>query len=146
MSANTGAPVDGRFTSRAPIDLRARDLPRFWLTTTREWAHLTMWLHGELDLAFNEQLFSEACARFAAGRVSGVTVDLGGLNFLSVTGIDTLIAVQRLAQQRHIPFALQNVPARIGRLFGICGAARSFPTRSHRWFPTPRRSDLSDAG
>lgn len=133
-AANVGSLGDER---RDPLDFAvgAPDLPAFWLSTTREFAHLTIWLHGELDLAFNDQLVSAACANLAIGRTSGVTVDLGGLDFLSVTGIGALLAVRHIAEERRVPFALRNVPAKIRRLFGLSGDARNFPTR---WRAAPR--------
>jgi anti-anti-sigma factor len=98
--------------------------PQFWLTTTREFTHLTFWLHGELDLAFSEQLVSAVCAQLSIGRMSGVTFDLGGLDFLSVSGISALIAVQQLARQRGVAFALRHVPARVQRLLRMCDVTR----------------------
>jgi anti-sigma B factor antagonist len=129
MPPSVKTPVDG---TRIPPRLRVTgtsDHPQFWLTTTREFAHLTFWLHGELDLAFSEQLVSAVCAQLAIGGMSGVTFDLSGLDFLSVSGISALIAVQQLARQRGVPFALRHVPTRVQRLFRICDVTR-FRTRS----------------
>lgn len=139
------APMDGTRVPPTTAFIGTPGLPQFWLTTTRHFAHLTMWLHGDLDLAYGAQLVSAACSQLAIGRTSGVTVDLGGLDFLSVTGISALIDVRHIADERAVPFELRNVPERITRLFRICGVTHSSQTQWHRWVPVSRRSDGSSA-
>lgn len=121
-----------------------QDRPQFWLAATREFGRLTLWLHGELDLAVHDELVTAACAQLSAGRTSAVTLDLGGLDFLSVSGISTIVTVQHVAEQRGISFALRNVPVRVSRLFGICGVTRGFHAQ-RGWVRAPRLDRLPGA-
>jgi anti-anti-sigma factor len=101
---------------------------RFWLTVTRSATNATMWLYGELDLAVQNQLLSAASAQLSVGRPQTITLDLGGLAFLSVSGITTLMTVKQYAEDDEIPFALQNVRPPVRRLFRLCGVTGSFET------------------
>jgi anti-anti-sigma factor len=146
MPSRSGAPVTRRHIPASPLvsGTTTRESPQFWLSATREFGRLTLWLHGDLDLAAHHELVAGACAHLSSGRTSAVTVDLGGLDFLGVSGISTLVAVQRLAEQRGIPFALRNVPVRVARVFGICGVTRGFHSQ-RGWVRAPQVGRSADA-
>ncbi len=97
--------------------------PQFWITVDGGFADLTLSLHGELDLAYQEYLVTAASQQLSGRHSSVITIDLGGLSFLGASGITALLSIKEVAERSGVRFTVRNVPAMIERLFLICGVA-----------------------
>ncbi len=78
-------------------------------------------LEGDLDIATVDRFRSELLHVLASGDRPHVVVDLAGLDFMGVCGLDALVACQQFAVDRSGRLALTNAPPLVVRLIRIAG-------------------------
>lgn len=84
-------------------------------------------LSGNLDLALSERL--QAFFPQLIGQQRGwsrIVVDLGGVNYISSTGVGALTDALVKAKKRDIGFAVRNMQPKIRSVFELLGLLRFF--------------------
>lgn len=100
--------------------------------STRENGRLVLEVAGELDLAVTADLRSAADEALAAGDVTDVVVDLGGVTFIDSTGLGTLVEIRNAALEGGATMRVTAVQAAPSRVIEIAGLADAFGiARSH---------------
>jgi anti-anti-sigma factor len=92
----------------------------------RHAGQITLALSGELDIVGGERLRSrlDDLRRTYRGRL---VIDLGGLTFLSSTGIAVLVQADRYAQAGGWRLELRQGPPEVRRVFELCGLLDHLP-------------------
>lgn len=76
-------------------------------------------VYGELDLCTAPTLEQELRQQIK-GPVDAVLVDLSGVSFLAVAGLDCLLRAQNLAEERGIPLYIDRGDSRaVNRIFSL---------------------------
>jgi anti-sigma B factor antagonist len=81
----------------------------------------TLVLSGELDIATAPEL-EEAIAGVCENGESAVVLDLSELTFMDSTGLQAILAADRLCEKRGHDFWLTGVRGAVRRLFDLTGA------------------------
>ena len=90
---------------------------------TYEWDGATQTLHvaGELDIATAPAL-DDAAARTLNGKQGDFRLDLSGLTFMDSTGLQAILAADKLCEKRGHDLRLTGVKGAVRRLFDLTGA------------------------
>ncbi|MGZ4173262.1 MAG: STAS domain-containing protein [Solirubrobacteraceae bacterium] len=86
------------------------------VTTRHEASRLVLSLQGELDLS-TAPLLEQGLQDVDS--VSGITVDLSGLEFMDSTGLRALLLAQEGARDRGQDFSLRRGPPAVQRVFEL---------------------------
>ena len=92
----------------------------------------TIELAGELDITAVPSLEAEVrhlCEGERARDLRGITLDLGGLQFIDSTGIAAIVLVSRICAKHGYAFALLEGPRSVQRLFETTGLIDELPFR-----------------
>jgi anti-anti-sigma factor len=80
----------------------------------------TLRLRGELDIA-SRPAFDATLPHICTDKTAAVVLDLSELTFLDCTGMQAILAGQRLCQEHGCEFLLVPGTAQVQRVFAICG-------------------------
>jgi anti-anti-sigma factor len=109
---------------------------------------VTVAVSGELDID-TEQTLHDALRQALQRSVSGVDVDLGGVDFCDCSGLNVLLSVRRRALEDAKTLALTSTGPAVDRLLSLTGTHRLFATpdstapragNSHDGYPRESRS------
>jgi anti-sigma B factor antagonist len=113
-----GVPPARGHVERVVAPVNAADTPALRITEEPQGSGVLLRLAGELDLATADQLRRRMVA-LTDRRPSRVVVDVGGLEFLDVTGLIVLLEAQRDLAARGAIFALRRPRAMVLRLLRL---------------------------
>ena len=92
----------------------------------RHAGQITLALAGELDIEGGELLRTRLDELRRTYR-GGLVIDLGGLTFVSSTGIAVLVHAHSYAQADGWRLQLRQGPSEVRRVFEICGLLEHLP-------------------
>lgn len=96
---------------------------KFDVTTAQENNQLTVYLHGELDLAAASEFRSVMEPITSNGEVS-LSLDLSKLTYIDSTGIGILISILKARKEMNAPFKVIHIPAQVQKLFDMIGISK----------------------
>ena len=100
--------------------------------STRESGRLLLEVSGELDLAVTGDLRAAADQGLAAGDVTEVVVDLGGVTFIDSTGLGTLVEIRNEALRGGATMRVSTVQPAPSRVIEIAGLSSVFGLATSR--------------
>lgn len=84
-----------------------------------------VYIKGELDLAAAEQ-FQRTVEPLAGDASKPLVLRLEDLTYIDSTGIGMFVALLKTRHQLGAPFAIENVPPKVQRLFDLTGVSYFF--------------------
>jgi anti-anti-sigma factor len=118
-AANAAIPSDEYDEDNAKLSIEGR-------ASTRPERMHTLVLTGELDSASTHTLVT-AIAHFCRDGATGITLDLGNLNYIDPTGVAAVLFMGRWCQKRGYDFALIPGSWLIQRSFELAGLIDRLP-------------------
>ncbi|MFB0843319.1 STAS domain-containing protein [Paenibacillus oleatilyticus] len=100
-----------------------RDAQKFHVKVLNTPEANVLFLSGELDLSTAEQ-FRSVVEPLAGQRTVPLKLNLRELTYIDSTGIGIFVSVLKKRQPEEASFAVQEVPAKIRRLFDMTGLSR----------------------
>ncbi len=104
------------------------DRPRpeaFSITTARHGPHAVVALHGEFDIAAEDEVSAEL-ARVLDARPDSLAVDLRNLTFLDSTGLRALLGLRTACDELGCRLLLIRGAPAVQRAFEVSGLAEHF--------------------
>jgi anti-sigma B factor antagonist len=103
-----------------------RDAPGFQVHHVLSATRHTLVLRGELDLASASTL-AHTLARIPMDATTSLLLDLRALTFIDSTGVCSILVIHTLCAERDCNLVLIPGPARVRRVFELCGLLDYLP-------------------
>ena len=97
-----------------------KPLQTFEVFTRRMDGHNVVWLQGELDLSKVSELRATLDPLVANTKLK-LVLNLKHLQYIDSTGIGVIVSVLKARDVLHAPFAVEDIPPKISRLFDLTG-------------------------
>ena len=97
-----------------------RTMGRLSIATTAESQHTTITLSGELDIA-STPILDETVAEACAAGARTIVIDLGGIDFMDSTGLNSLLRSQRVCDEHGCSLRLTPAQRPVERVFELTG-------------------------
>jgi anti-sigma B factor antagonist len=90
-------------------------------TETTPDARDVLHMQGSLDFASKQAMVDEAVAAMGRPGVTGVALDLSGINFMDSTGLGAIVEISGAAEDAELGFALIEPSSRVRRVLEMTG-------------------------
>jgi anti-sigma B factor antagonist len=110
------APLSNRAMGHLSINTRVRD------------GRYTIALRGELDIG-SAQILDAAIAEACEAQASEVIVDLGGIEFMDSTGLNSILRGQSRCEELKCAFSLTPAQQPVQQVFEVTSLAKRLPFR-----------------
>lgn len=97
------------------------------LEERREGDRVTVRLAGMLDIGSAHRLQQTLARLFAAGRVTGLTLDLSKLSFIDSTGLAAVVYASKLCERSGCELAVIRGPDTVQQVFALTGLLKQLP-------------------